>query len=451
MAKITLQFKRLLTKILILLVKAFELLFFVTQKTSGIFKIILAPFAKLSIKLLVLPVFGKYLRIKNKIDKKTSGPLDRVILSLTNNYIIHIVIFFIILGVTTSNILAYEAQEDYGRDAVIYDIVGTENLDMEEETVTSINESLVYNYLDSEAQLTSNVYSEAQKREEEIQEQQIKSDLSITQGGNTLVKPDLASTDAAKVTRTTVKNYIVGEGDTIGGIATEFDISVNTILWANNLSFSSYIKPGQTLILPPTSGVLHTIAKGDTLSKIATKYQSSEAQVKEFNNIKDNDSLTIGDTIMVPGGRIIYTPRPQTYVSSPVSAPAYTPPATTGNGQMIWPETCHRITQYYLGWRHTGIDIACGFGNPIYAALDGTVSKAQYNKYGYGYHVIIDHGGGKQTLYAHASKIYVTVGQKVKQGDAIIAEGSTGQSTGSHLHFEVRINGQRLNPLNYVK
>jgi murein DD-endopeptidase MepM/ murein hydrolase activator NlpD len=451
MAKITLQFKKLLTRMLVLLVKALGLLFFVGQYIARILKTILKPATKAGVKLLVLPTLGSFLKIRSKINKKTSGPLDRIILAMTNRYIIHAVIFLMIFGVTTSNILAYESQEDYGRDAVIYDIIGIEDLDSEEETVTSIDEPLIYNYLDGEAQLTSEVYSEAQKREEEIQEQQTESDLSITQGGNTLVKPDLASTEAAKVTRATIKNHIVGEGDTIGGIATEFNISVNTILWANSLSFSSYIKPGQTLIIPPTSGVLHTISKGDTLSKIASKYQTKEASIKNFNNIEDNDSLSIGDTIMVPGGRIVYTPKPRTYVSSPISAPAYTPPATAQSGQMIWPEACRRITQYYRGWRHTGIDIACGFGQPVYAVLNGKVSRVQYNKYGYGYHIIIDHGGGKQTLYAHNSNIYVKAGQKVKQGEVIAAEGSTGRSTGSHLHFEVRINGQRLNPLNYVK
>lgn len=118
---------------------------------------------------------------------------------------------------------------------------------------------------------------------------------------------------------------------------------------------------------------------------------------------------------------------------------------------MLWPIGCSRITQYFKGWIHTGVDIACPYGTAIVAAADGVVSRVQYLNYGYGYNVIIDHGGGKKTLYAHNSSISVVVGQSVSQGEVIAKEGSTGRSTGPHLHFEVIINGQKVNPLSYIR
>jgi len=424
--------------------------FFLTGKLFNGLGVVMRPLNKISVRLVVLPLFGQYLFWKQKLGQKTSSLFEQILLFVANKRIVHILIIVIAVLVTTSNIMAYETTEEYGRGAIIYELAGMEDLDTIEDTATFNTETQVYSYLGESSVVTSETFTEAQKREENIQQQQ-DSDLVTTQGGSALVKPGLASTEAAMITRTTVKEHTVNSGDTIGDIAQQFSVSVNTLLWANNLSFYSFIKPGQRLIIPPTSGVLHTIARGDTLSKVASKYQANISTIKRFNNIDSDDSLTVGETIMVPGGRIVYTTRPRSIISTPVSAPAYTTPTIASGGKMYWPSDCRRITQYYLGWRLTGLDIACGFGRPIRVAEAGTVSKVLYNRYGYGYHVIVDHGGGRQTLYGHLSRIYVKVGQKVSKAEVIAAEGSTGQSTGSHLHFEVRINGSRLNPLNYVR
>ena len=116
---------------------------------------------------------------------------------------------------------------------------------------------------------------------------------------------------------------------------------------------------------------------------------------------------------------------------------------------MKWPTVGHRITQYY-SWRHTGLDIANKTGTPLYASEGGTVDYSGWSN-GYGYNVLINHGGGKKTRYAHASKLYVKKGDVVSKGEAIAAMGSTGWSTGPHIHFEVIINGVKKNPLNYIK
>ena len=125
-------------------------------------------------------------------------------------------------------------------------------------------------------------------------------------------------------------------------------------------------------------------------------------------------------------------------------------PAQPIAGKLNWPTTSKRITQYFLGWRHSGLDIGVKVGQPVYAANDGVVITSGWNSGGYGYYVIIDHGNGFHTLYAHNSKNYVTKGERVKKGDVISASGSTGRSTGPHLHFEVRVNGNKVNPLDYL-
>jgi len=401
-------------------------------------------------KFVIVPFYDKYLIIKSKFSKKTTSHLEKLILIFTNRYVIHILIIGIAIGVATSNIMAYESSEDYGQDALIYDIISMETYDIGEDIVMNAQETTAKEPLGETIALTRNFFTENQKQQEDILEQQLEADSATTQGGSVLIKPELASTEAAKITRTSIREYTVEEGDSIGSVATDFNISVNTLLWANNLSFNSLIRPGKKLVVPPTSGVLHTIKKGDTIKSIAKKYGATENKIKDFSNIGSGDILVVGETIMVPGGRVIYTVPTRNYAST-VTTPVYTTPNVASGGQMYWPSGCRRITQYYRGWIHTGLDIACGFGEPLRASEAGTVSAVNYNRYGYGYHVIINHGGGKQTLYGHMSRIHVKVGQQVAKAQVIGLEGSTGRSTGAHLHFEVRINGSRLNPLNYIR
>lgn len=402
-------------------------------------------------------VFKRQLWLKNKIKRKgIEKKSERFILVFTNRYIVHLLIIVISFIVSTSNIMAFENQENYGRNAMIYDLVGLDNIEILEDEVLSVNTPQIYSYLPQGVALENNPYTESQKIEDQIYQDQYDDQESSLQGGIALVKPELVSTEEAKITRKSVREHQIQSGENIGSIAAQYGISVNTLLWANNLSGNSIIKPGQNLVIPPTSGVLHKIVRGDTLIKIANKYEADIEQIKNFNNIDENDALAAGDTIMIPGGRIIYTPKPRTYVNTPTPtqtqpAPNYSIPNVAAGGKMYWPSSCSRISQYYRGWLHTGVDIACGYGKEIRAAEAGKVSRVQYITYGYGYNVIIDHGGGKQTLYAHLSRIYVENGQSVKKGEVIALEGSTGRSTGPHLHFEVIINGNRLNPLNYLR
>lgn len=257
--------------------------------------------------------------------------------------------------------------------------------------------------------------------------------------------------------------YTVKPGDVLGSIAVRFGISVNTILTANGLTIRSIIKPGNNLKILPVDGVTHVVKKGDTLSKIALAYSAKTADITQFNNLGESGSgLTIGKEIIVPYGRAIVTatkPRLPTKPPSgagvtekPISGPLPGSSLASANASgFIWPSGATIVTQYY-GWQHTGMDIAGKTGLPNYAAKSGTVVKSQCGwNGGYGCYIILDHGNGVQTLYGHNTQLLVSPGEYVTQGQVIGLLGNTGRSTGPHLHFEVRINGKRVNPLTYIR
>ncbi|MDP3995166.1 MAG: M23 family metallopeptidase, partial [bacterium] len=269
--------------------------------------------------------------------------------------------------------------------------------------------------------------------------------------GDALIKPDLPGTDITPKPRDTIITYAVREGDTISEVAEQFNVSTNTILWANNIGPRDFIKPGQELVILPVTGVTHTISRGDTLNAIAARYRAKPEDILEVNNLASASELVIGAKVVVPDG---LPPAPARPAVQPASGLAdlgsIFKPAPAAAGTFNWPTTSRGITQYFRGWRHTGIDIGNKTGQPIYAADGGVVTTSGWNSGGYGYYVIIDHGNGIQTLYAHASKLNVARGDRVDKGDVIAAVGSTGRSTGPHVHFEVRVSGNRANPLDYL-
>lgn len=260
--------------------------------------------------------------------------------------------------------------------------------------------------------------------------------------------------------RTEIVYHEVQPGEVIGAIAEQYGISVLTMLWANNLTSRSLIRPGDKLKILPVTGITHKVASGDTVSKIARKYDTEESKVVAFNRLKnDGSNIVVGEELVIPDGVPPQAPRP-VIVSVPqqnrafrqVAAPPPSVAAPAGSGY-IWPTSVRNITQYY-GWAHTGLDIAGPAGSPLYAAQSGTVITSQCGwNGGYGCYIIVDHGGGVTTLYGHAltNGLYVSVGEKVVQGQTIGLMGSTGRSTGNHVHFEVRLGGRRTNPLQYIR
>jgi murein DD-endopeptidase MepM/ murein hydrolase activator NlpD len=258
------------------------------------------------------------------------------------------------------------------------------------------------------------------------------------------------NTQKGEAERTGIVTYIVKIGENINTIARDFGITTNTIIWANNLSSSGKVQIGQTLKILPTSGVLHQVVAGETLDRIAAKYKISKEKIIEMNGLGDGALVVKGEKLIIPGGKKIVTSVATTSKVPGQSSTSKPSGVSPSGSTMQWPTVGYRITQYY-SWRHTGLDIGNKVGTPLYAAEDGVVEVSGWNSGGYGYMVLIRHASGVKTRYAHASKLYVSSGQTVKRGEVIALMGSTGRSTGPHIHFEVIINGTRVNPLNYIR
>lgn len=237
----------------------------------------------------------------------------------------------------------------------------------------------------------------------------------------------------------TISVYEVKKGDTLITVAKLFNVSKNTITWANDLK-SDTISPGDTLVILPMTGIKHTVRKGDTVESIAKKYKADTDDILKFNGISREAGLSIGDTVLVPEGEIA--------VTTPVKAKggkvvvkgkildSYS--LTAPKGFLLRPLSGGTKTQGLHG--HNGVDIAAAPGTAIYASASGRVIIAKVGGYngGYGNMIIISHDGGIQTVYSHMRQVNVLSGQDVIQGQVIGEVGNTGRSTGPHLHFEVR-------------
>lgn len=258
------------------------------------------------------------------------------------------------------------------------------------------------------------------------------------------------STIVSDKPRAEIINYTVQNGDTVSGIAQKFGISVDTIRWTNDLATISSIKPGQTLKILPVSGIVHKVTKGETIYSIAKHYSADAQSVVDFPfNTFVNDetfALAVGQTLVIPDGMM-----PKVTPWSPGAYIARRTPdagAISATGAFVWPAS-GTISQTFR-WYHQGIDIANRGGPAILAADSGRVSAADWAG-GYGNRVVIDHGNGFQTLYGHLARMYVAPGQTVNRGDQVGLMGSTGRSTGVHLHFEIFHNGSKVDPLRYLK
>jgi murein DD-endopeptidase MepM/ murein hydrolase activator NlpD len=246
--------------------------------------------------------------------------------------------------------------------------------------------------------------------------------------------------------------YIVQPGDTVSSIAKKFGVSIDTIRWQNDLKSIDAIKPGQKLEIPPVTGIVHKVRRGETVYSIAKKFGVSAQQIVNwpFNTYANDETfaLAVGQTLMVPDGvkpaEKLWDPKHYVAQRTPDAG------AVSATGQFVWPAG-GKITQRYV-WYHKALDIANKAAPAILAADSGKVVVAGWpDGWGYGNRVVIDHGNGFRTLYAHMSSVAVSVGQTVNRGDVIGRMGSTGRSTGTHLHFEIRQNGVLVNPLVFLK
>jgi len=227
--------------------------------------------------------------------------------------------------------------------------------------------------------------------------------------------------------------YVVRSGDTLSMIAKMFGVSINTIRWNNDLK-NQTISPGQTLVILPVSGVRHVVKKGNSIKSIAKLYKANIEEIKSYNDISDNTVLAIGDVVIVPDGEIA----PASATPNSSSRVKFAAPTkSVVSGYFIRPTTGPK-TQGIHGYN--SIDIAPPTGTSIVASAEGTVIISRTSGYngGYGSYVVIQHGNGTQTLYAHMSRNVAIQGSRVDQGEVIGYVGSSGKVTGPHLHFEVR-------------
>lgn len=272
--------------------------------------------------------------------------------------------------------------------------------------------------------------------------------LSAAVGGSQLETATLVSLKP----RSEVFEYTVQEGDTVSTIAEKFGISIDTIRWANDLESIKSIKVGQTLKILPVTGIIHEVKHGETIHSIAEKYSvDAQAIVNWPYNSYANDetfALAVGQELMVPdGAKPKETPwQPQRYLAQTVPVPDVG--LQPGSGQFIWP-AAGRITQRFV-WYHQGLDIANKAAPDVVAADTGIVETAGWMG-GYGNLVVINHQNGYHTYYGHFSSLYVSAGQRVAKGQALGRMGSTGRSSGIHVHFEVRQNGVALDPLSFLQ
>lgn len=257
-----------------------------------------------------------------------------------------------------------------------------------------------------------------------------------------------------------LQTYVVERGDAPANIADRFGITTETILGGNPTltNEASALQTGTELVILPIDGVLHDVRRGDTLESISQQYgvPVEEIIAYEPNNLEFPYRLYEDTQILVPGAipdvGFVWNPPSLASISGNNSADiggGSTRFAVQGTGFHQWPISARRISQGYW-YGHQAIDVSAGEGTAVVASDRGTVTWASWNVYCYGNLVVINHGNGYETFYAHLSSIGVTPGQVVEKGQYIGASGNTGCSSGPHLHYEIRFNTARDNPFNYL-
>jgi murein DD-endopeptidase MepM/ murein hydrolase activator NlpD len=245
----------------------------------------------------------------------------------------------------------------------------------------------------------------------------------------------------------TISVYTVHPGDTLSQIAFMFDVSPNTILWANDLKSQKDIHPGDQLIILPISGLKYTIKKGDTLKGIAKATGGDVNDIISYNDLSDDYVPKAGEILIIPDGEttVAVTSKPSVSSSKPSSGSK----GGSLSGYFIKP-TAGVKTQGLHGKYRTAVDLAAPIGTAVKAAAGGTVIIAKMGGYngGYGNYIVIQHANGVQSLYGHLSAITTSVGAHVGQGELIGKVGNSGNSTGSHLHFELWGGVRNWNPFN---
>lgn len=435
---------------------------------------------RLSTRFVFFPAYRLITVLRLRVGKLLASVRGVAFVFVSNRYIFHVVVAGVgIVTIATQFQTKSATALDAGQRSLLYSIVSDGRETLTEEDVQPELATKDARYLGAETieALPSIDFDYGDHLDEPIADLTVPGSIAILPGSEHPGEPT-----EVIAARTKTEQYTVETGDTISTIARRFGVNVGTILWANNLSVRSTIRPGTTLKIPPVSGVLHTVKKGDTLQKIAATYKADIEQINAFNKLSDSATLSLGDEIMIPDGTPpeINTPiairkpaasniRPDVPIARIANKAVDVYQELTGKQdtrekptdlaateeskattKLLWP-TRQRIINQYYGWKHTGLDIEGDYVDPVYASADGVVEVSGWNSGGYGLQIVINHGNGTKTRYAHNSKMYVKVGDEVKRGQVIAMVGTTGRSTGTHLHYEVYIANKRVNPLPYIR
>jgi murein DD-endopeptidase MepM/ murein hydrolase activator NlpD len=279
------------------------------------------------------------------------------------------------------------------------------------------------------------------------------------------------SADAARERR--IQTHIVQPNDTVFGIALIYGLTPETVLWSNYTTLRDnpdLLSLGQELRIPPADGLVYIVEPGDTVESIARRFRAAPDAVvaDSVNGLTSVDqALSVGQVLFVPGGErelvVWQLPKPVEVRRTVKGVPVYrvgncgeVEIPQLGRGDFVFPTDRRYLSGYTFGPSHGGWDLAGRLGEPIYASDGGTVVYAGYSldsrgrPRGYGQYVVLDHGNGYQTLYAHASQLYVGCGQQVRRGAVIAAVGSVGKSTGPHLHYEIRFTNNYVDPAQFM-
>lgn len=391
------------------------------------------------IRTLGVPGYRLVFFLRRWIQKVLLPAKSRVVYVISNRYTVHALMILIVSGVTWVNLSVRDVRaEDFGQQSILYQLVAQDDsavLEVVEAGATPLALGTRTSYVEG-------MVIDARRH--------VDFDF-LEETATPLVGEEAPEAVEPVQTRTQTETYVVQEGDTLGAIAERYGLSISTVLWSNSLSYTSTIRPGQELTILPVDGVVYTVRSGDTLSRIARQYAVDVETIMEQNGLASANRLAIGDKLLLPGAAPpsrVSTTRSSASISTLFTPPSVSAPSAAVDG-WIWPTNWRVITQYY-GWRHTGVDIDGDYTTSSFAARGGVVIYSGWRS-GYGLTVEVDHGDGYVTRYAHHSKNYVAVGEVVSAGQVLAQTGTTGRSTGTHLHFEVIRNGRFQNPLDYVR
>lgn len=429
-------------------------------------------------RFLILPVYKLAVMAQIRLARLLLSARGLFFLIFTNRYVFHAVILLLSLATIATQWQTNRATAmETGQNSLLYALVTDDKDETVQEEVRPELLAKNNNYLGSETiQALPDIDYDYEGTDQPLADLTVPGSIAVQPGD----EPGAPGDQAIKRTKTEI--YAVESGDTVASIARKFGVNVGTVVWANNLGTNATIRPGDKLKIPAISGVLVAIKKGDTVEKLAKKYSVNAEDIFTTNHITPSSNLALGEELVIPGatplpvpvpvavrGRTPSTVRPgvpkttirnksfdqyQELVdtkSDDRAKPEDVESTTVAAGKLLWPTKQHVITQYY-GWAHTGVDLDGDYVDPIYAAADGVVETAGWNSGGYGLMIMVDHDAlNMKTRYGHASKLFVKVGDVVKRGQVIAMVGTTGRSTGTHLHFEVYKNGKRTNPLAYIR